>query len=203
VFASTRQVYGRPRYLPVDEKHVLAPVDVNGINKLAGEWYHILYNDVYNIRACALRLTNTYGPRMRVVDARQTFLGIWIRSVLQDKTFQVWGGSQLRDFTFVDDVVDVMLRAALSSDVCGRVLNVGGCAPLSLRDLAERLVSVAGSGSFEVCAFPPEREKIDIGSFYSDDSMVRRALDWAPRWSLEAGLRATVEYFRENLTYYC
>ena len=76
VFASTRQLYGRPQYLPVDEKHPARPVDVNGINKLAGEQYHLLYNDVYGIRACALRLTNTYGPGMRVRDARQTFLGV-------------------------------------------------------------------------------------------------------------------------------
>src|SRR5947209_11883315 len=113
VFASTRQVYGRPRYLPVDETHPVNPIDVNGINKLAGEWYHLLYNNVYKIRACALRLTNTYGPGMRVKDARQTFLGVWIRNLIGGKTIYVFGsGEQRRDFNYVDDVVEALLLAA-------------------------------------------------------------------------------------------
>ena len=203
VFASTRQVYGRPQYLPVDEKHPLTPVDVNGINKLAGEWYHLLYNDVYGIPTCALRLTNTYGPRMRVKDARQTFLGIWVRSVVEGKPFQVWGGSQLRDFTFVDDAVDALLRAAGSDDACGKVFNVGGSPPASLRDVADLLVKVAGTGAYEVREFPPDRKQIDIGSYYSDDRLMRKTLGWSPRWSLEQGLEATVEYYRANLEYYC
>src|SRR5437667_1282866 len=114
VFASTRQMYGKPDYLPVNEDHLLRPVDVNGINKMAGEWYHILYNNVFGIAACALRLTNTYGPRMRVMDARQTFLGIWIRLLLEHKPFEVWEGAQLRDFTYVDDAVEALLLAATS-----------------------------------------------------------------------------------------
>jgi len=203
VFASTRQVYGRPQYLPVDEKHPLTPVDVNGINKLAGEWYHLLYNDVYGIPTCALRLTNTYGPRMRVKDARQTFLGIWVRSVVEGMPFQVWGGSQLRDFTFVDDAVDALLRAAGSDDACGKVFNVGGSPPASLRDVADLLVKVAGTGAYEVREFPPDRKQIDIGSYYSDDRLMRKTLGWSPRWSLEQGLEATVEYYRANLEYYC
>ena len=203
VFASTRQVYGRPQYLPVDEKHPLTPVDVNGINKLAGEWYHLLYNDVYGIPTCALRLTNTYGPRMRVKDARQTFLGIWVRSVVEGMPFQVWGGSQLRDFTFVDDAVDALLLAAVSDDACGKVFNVGGSPPASLRDVADLLVKVAGTGAYEVREFPPARKQIDIGSYYSDDRLMRKTLGWSPRWSLEQGLEATVEYYRANLEYYC
>src|SRR6185295_15038042 len=104
VFASTRQIYGKPDYLPVDEQHPLRPVDVNGINKLAGEEFHLLYSRVYGIRATALRLTNTIGPRMRIKDARQTFVGVWIRRILEGEPFEVWGGEQLRDFTYVDDV---------------------------------------------------------------------------------------------------
>lgn len=203
VFASTRQVYGRPQYLPVDERHPLTPVDVNGINKLAGEWYHLLYNDVYGIRACALRLTNTYGPRMRIKDARQTFLGVWIRSVLEDEAFEVWGGAQLRDFTFVDDAVEALLFAALSDEACGKVLNIGGGPPITLRDAADVLVAVNGAGRYDVREYPPERKKIDIGSFYSDDRLLRKALHWAPRWELEQGLRATLDYYRANLEYYC
>src|SRR5574340_1260682 len=110
VYASTRQIYGKPDYLPVDERHLLHPTDVNGINKMAGEWYHILYNNVYGIRAVSLRLTNTYGPRMRVKDARQTFLGIWLRRLIEGQPFEIWGdGNQIRDFNYVDDVVDAIL----------------------------------------------------------------------------------------------
>ena len=91
VFASTRQIYGRPDYLPVDEKHLLHPTDVNGINKMAGEWYHILYNNVYGLRACSLRLTNTYGPRMLVKNNRQTAIGWFIRQILDDEEVQIFG----------------------------------------------------------------------------------------------------------------
>jgi UDP-glucose 4-epimerase len=126
VLASTRQIYGKPDYLPVDEKHLLRPTDVNGINKMAGEWYHILYNNVYGIRASALRLTNTYGPRMRVKDARQTFLGIWIKQLVENKPFEVWGGAQLRDFTYIDDTVDALLAAAVCDKANGKAFNLGG-----------------------------------------------------------------------------
>src|SRR2546423_4865493 len=137
VFASTRQVYGRPQYLPVDEKHPVNPIDVNGINKLAGEWYHLLYNNVYRIRACALRLTNTYGPGMRVKDARQTFLGIWIRRLIEQKPIQIFGdGKQRRDFNFVDDVVEALLRAAISDEANGQIFNLGHQEHISLQELA-------------------------------------------------------------------
>ena len=163
VFASTRQMYGKPAYLPVDEKHPLRPVDVNGINKLAGEGYHLLYNDVYGVRACALRLTNTYGPGMRVKDARQTFEGVWIRRLLEGEPFEVWGGGQLRDFNFVDDCVDALLLAATREEVNGRVFNLGATPPVSLLELAKVLVDVNGSGRFTVQEFPADRKKIDIG----------------------------------------
>ena len=126
VFASTRQIYGRPEQLPVDERHPLSPVDVNGINKLAGEFYHILYNDVYDLPAVLLRLTNTYGPRMRIKDARQTFVGVWIRRLLEDQPIEVWGGEQRRDFTYVDDCVDALLLAALHPEARGQGLQPGG-----------------------------------------------------------------------------
>ena len=196
VFASTRQIYGRPQQLPVDESHLLHPVDVNGINKMAGEWYHTLYHEVHGIRTCSLRLTNTFGPRMRIKDARQTFLGIWIHRALDGLAFEVWGGEQLRDFTYVDDAVDAFLLSAVSDSADGMVFNLGGDGVISLRDLAETVVRVVGSGSFEVHEFPAERKKIDIGDYYADDSLIRERLGWEPRTSLEEGLRSTVEYYR-------
>jgi UDP-glucose 4-epimerase len=199
VFASTRQIYGKPEYQPVDEKHLLRPVDVNGINKMAGEWYHILYNNVYGVRACALRLTNTYGPRMRIKDARQTFLGIWIRTVLEGRPFEVWGGEQLRDFTYVDDAVNALLLAALTERSNGAVYNVGGHKPISLKALADLLV---GGGSYLLKEFPPDRKRIDIGDYYADDRLIRAQLGWSPKVTLGEGLRLSVEYFRKNLEQY-
>lgn len=202
VFASTRQIYGRPDYLPVDEKHLLRPVDVNGINKMAGEWYHILYNNVYGVRACALRLTNTYGPRMRVKDARQTFLGIWIRLVLEGKPFEVWEGEQKRDYTYVDDVVEALLLAALSSTADGQVFNVGGERSYTLKETAQTLVEANGGGEYVVRAYPAERKRIDIGDYYTDDSFLRRTLQWQPNASLAEGLSVTLKYYRQHLPAY-
>jgi len=202
VFASTRQVYGRPEYLPVDEMHPLRPTDVNGINKMAGEWYHILYNDVYGVRACALRLTNTYGPRMRVKDARQTFLGIWVRLLLEGIPFEVWGGEQLRDFTYVDDVVEALLLAAVCPQANGQVYNLGGCEAVSLRELAELLLAANGSGEYQICDFPADRKRIDIGSYYADDSRIRTMLGWTPKVALAEGLSRTLVYYREHLERY-
>ena len=201
VFASTRQIYGRPDYLPVDEKHLVRPTDVNGINKMAGEWYHILYNNVYDIRACALRLTNTYGRGMRIKDARQTFLGIWIRLALEGKPFSVWGGEQLRDFNHVDDVVDAMLLAATDERAAGQVFNLGDSDIVSLRALADHLIKENGGGSYEIHAFPEERKRIDIGDYYADFSRIA-ALGWSPRVQLADGLRDTLDYYRTHLADY-
>jgi nucleoside-diphosphate-sugar epimerase len=160
VFAGTRQIYGRPDYLPVDEEHPIRPVDINGINKVAGEWYHLLYHTVYGIRSVVLRLTNTYGPRMRIKDARQTFVGLWIRLLLENKPVEVWGGNQLRDFTYVDDCVEALLLAASSSCSDGRVYNLGGNEKVSLRELAETLIAAHGAGEYILKEFPAGRKKI-------------------------------------------
>ncbi len=200
VFASTRQLYGKPDHLPVDEKHLLRPVDVNGINKMAGEWYHILYNNVYGIRACALRLTNTYGPRMRVKDARQTFLGLWIRMVVEGKPFEVWDGHQLRDFTYVDDAVDAFLMAAASEAANGEIFNLGGECVVSLKELAELLVEVNGGGEFVTRTYPPDRKRIDIGDYYADFGRIRSALGWKPKVLLREGLIRTLDFYRKHLS---
>ncbi len=202
VFASTRQIYGKPDYLPVDEKHLLRPVDVNGINKMAGEWYHILYNNVYGIRACALRLTNTYGPRMRVKDARQTFLGIWVRLLLEGKPFEVWGGEQLRDFTYVDDAVEALLMVAASEDANGQVFNLGGDDAISLKELADLLIEVNGGGEYAVKEFPVDRKCIDIGDFYADYGCIRAALGWTPKMPLREGLARTLAFYQKHLEHY-
>ena len=203
VFASTRQLYGRPDYLPVDEKHPIRPVDVNGINKLAGEWYHLLYNNVYGIRACALRLTNTYGPGMRVKDARQTFLGIWIRLLLEGKPIKVFGdGKQLRDFNFVDDCVEALLLAGASDQASGKIYNLGCSEVIGLKDLAKMMVNLGYGGSFDLAPFPSERKAIDIGDYYSDFSLITKELGWVPKIDLKDGLKRTLNYYSTHFSHY-
>ncbi|OYY61775.1 MAG: NAD-dependent epimerase [Hydrogenophilales bacterium 28-61-11] len=203
VFASTRQLYGKPDYLPVDEKHPIRPVDVNGINKLAGEWYHLLYNNVYGIRACALRLTNTYGPGMRVRDARQTFLGIWVRLLIEGKPIKVFGdGLQLRDFNYVDDCVDALLLAGGNDAANGKIYNLGSREVINLKDLAVMMTALAKGSTFDLVPFPADRKAIDIGDYYSDYTLVEHELGWTPKVGLADGLARTVEYYREHWPHY-
>ena len=199
VYASTRQIYGKPDYLPVDERHLVHPTDVNGINKMAGEWYHILYNNVYGLRAVSLRMTNTYGPRMRVKDARQTFLGIWIKCLIDGEPVEIWGdGMQIRDFNFVDDAVDALLLAATSDDANGKVYNLGSDETINLRDLAELCIQVNNGGTYKIIPFPPDRKPIDIGDYYSDYRLIRGKVGWQPRVNLREGLQRTLEFYRAN-----
>lgn len=199
VFAGTRQVYGRPQYLPVDEKHPLDPVDVNGINKLAGEWYHLLYHKVYGMRACSLRLTNTYGPGMRVKDARQTFLGVWLRSLIEGQPIRIFGdGKQRRDFNYIDDAVDALLLAAALDAADGQVFNLGHTERISLNDLAELLIRLNKGGTAERIPFPKDRAAIDIGDYYGDFTRIQKELGWTPNVSLETGLGRTLEYYRRH-----
>jgi UDP-glucose 4-epimerase len=202
VFASTRQLYGIPEYLPVNERHLLKPADVNGINKMAGERYHILYNNVYGIRASVLRLTNTIGPRMRVKDSRQTFLGVWIRLLLEGKPIEVWGGNQLRDFTFVDDAVDAFLVAAAEDQAEGKIFNLGGEQVISLKDLAASLIEVNGGGTYNILPYPSDRKPIDIGDYYADFELIKSTLGWEPKVPLPQALERTLAFYRLHLAKY-
>jgi UDP-glucose 4-epimerase len=203
VYAGTRQVYGRPRTLPVDENHLLTPTDVNGINKISGEAYHLVYHSVYGIRASSLRLTNTYGPRQLIRHNRQGFIGWFMRKVVVGDEIQIFGdGSQKRDFDYVDDVVDAFLRAGASDASDGQVFNLGGDEAISLLELVKLMIEVAGKGSYTLVPFPPERKRIDIGDFYADASKIQKALGWSPRVRLREGVGRTVQYYREHLEHY-
>lgn len=203
IFASTRQIYGKPQYLPVDEKHPLNPVDINGINKLSGEWYHIIYDKVYNISSTILRLTNSYGPRMRIKDARQTFLGIWIRNLLENKPITIFGsGDQIRDYNYIDDVVDALLLAASSNLSFGNIFNLGDNHPVSLKETANLMVNLNGNGLINFIPFPPDLKHIDIGDFYGDFSKINKEIGWIPKSSLSDGMEKTLNYFKLQLEKY-
>jgi UDP-glucose 4-epimerase len=203
VFAGTRQVYGRPGTLPVDETHLVRPTDVNGINKAAGEYYHLVYNNVFGVRACSLRLTNVYGPRQLLKHNRQGFIAWFIRRAIENETIQIYGdGSQRRDFVFVDDAADAFLRAGAADACNGEVFNVGGDAAISLGDLAALLLKIAGTGAVQYVDWPADKKAIDIGSFYADSTKFTRTTGWRPTTSLEDGLRRTIAFYRENLHHY-
>jgi len=203
VFAGTRQVYGRPERLPVDEQHLVRPIDVNGVNKAAGENYHLLYNNVFGIRASSLRLTNVYGPRQLVKHNRQGFIGWFIRLAVEGREIPIFGdGSQLRDFVYVDDAVDAFLRAGASAECDGGAFNVGGAAPIAHAELARLLIGIAGGGRIRFVEWPADKKRIDIGSFYSDWSKFASTTGWRPTVNLGDGLERTVAFYREHLPKY-
>ena len=203
IYASSRQIYGVPEYLPADEKHPCHPTDVNGINIQAGEWYHILYNNVHGIRATSLRMTNVYGPRQLVKHNRQGFIGWFIRTAVEGGNIQIYGdGAQKRDLNYVDDVCDALLLAAVSDKSDGVIYNLGADEVISLRDLTELIIQTSGAGSFELIPWPEEKKKIDIGDYYSDFSKIRTELGWQPKTSLKDGLQKTIEYYKQHLDKY-
>jgi len=203
VYAGTRQQYGKPNYLPVDENHLVQPTDVNGINKMAGEWYHILYCRVYGIRTTSLRITNTYGPRLLMKHNRQGFAGWFIRQVIDSERIKIFGdGSQVRDFTYVDDVVEAILLAATNEKADGDFFNLGSLEHISLLEFVKLLIELNGLGSYEIVPFPEDKKKIDIGSFYSDYSKIKNTLGWEPTVSLREGLKKTIEYYKKYKSYY-
>jgi UDP-glucose 4-epimerase len=203
VYAGTRQVYGKPDRLPVDETHLVRPTDVNGINKVAGEYYHLVYNNVFGVRACSLRLTNIYGPRQLVRHNRQGFIGWFVRLVVEDKEIQIFGdGLQLRDFVYVDDAADAFLRAGATDAVNGQVFNVGGPQPISHLELVTLLIETAGTGAYRLVEWPADKKAIDIGSFYADSTRFRTTTGWEPRTTLRDGLTQTIAYYRRHLPRY-
>jgi len=199
IYAGTRQQYGKPDYLPVDENHLQHPVDVNGVNKLAGEWYHIVYHTAYGLHTASLRLTNTYGPRQLMKHNRQGFIAWFIRLAVEGKEIQIYGdGRQRRDLCYVDDVVDAFLRVGASPKTDGQVYNLGGLEPISLLELAQMIVEIAGQGSIRLVPWPEERRRIDIGDVYCSYARIEAALGWRPTTPLREGLTRTIAYYKEH-----
>jgi UDP-glucose 4-epimerase len=203
VFAGTRQVYGRPDSLPVSEKHLVRPTDVNGINKAAGEYYHLVYNNVFGVRACSLRLTNVFGPRQLLKHNRQGFVGWFVRQVIENREIQLYGDRrQIRDFVYVEDAADAFLRAGASDVSNGQVFNVGGVETIAHRDLVEMLIEIAGAGRYRFVDWPPEKKAIDIGDFTTDSSLIARTLGWRATTTLRDGFTRTIRFYREHLAHY-
>jgi nucleoside-diphosphate-sugar epimerase len=203
IFASTRQIYGKPEYLPVDEKHPLRPTDINGINKMAGEMYHLLYNNVHRIKTVSLRLTNTFGPRQLMKHNRQGFIPWFIRQVIDGEELKIFGdGNQKRDMNYVDDVVDALLLAAINEKANGEMFNLGGNEVMSLAAFVKLLIEIAQNGSYSIVPFPEERKKIDIGDFYCNWRKIEGSLGWKPTISIKEGLTRTIEYYRKFKNYY-
>jgi UDP-glucose 4-epimerase len=204
VFSASRQQYGPPQRLPVAEDHPLVPVDVNGVNLVAAEDYHLLYHRAYDLPAVSLRLTNTYGPHLLVKHARQGFIAVFIRRALEGQDIEVYGdGSQLRDLTYVSDVVEALLLAGATETVVGRALNVGGVGPVSLIEVARLCQEVAGGGGeVRTVPWPEQRARIDVGSVYLDHSAFTEATGWSPTVELREGLERTMDFLRRHGEHY-
>lgn len=203
VYASTRQMYGAPQYLPVDEKHPIRPVDFNGIHKYAATAYHLAWRRLGLIDARILCLTNVYGPRVALDVPGQGFLGHFLRLGLLGERIEIFGdGRQLRDPVYVDDVVDAFLRAAAAQGSDSPVWNVGGKAALPLAHVAETIARECGSPAPSFRPFPESRKRIDIGSYTTDSSKIRNELGWQPKVDFDDGIRRTVAYFRGEWRHY-
>ncbi|MCL4795687.1 MAG: NAD-dependent epimerase/dehydratase family protein [Bryobacteraceae bacterium] len=204
VYAGTRQVCGKPRYLPVDEDHPIDPVDFNGIHKRAAEHYHLLMSRDGLVDAVVLRLTNVYGPRLAIGVSGQGFLSAFLLRALQGQTLEVFGdGSQLRDPVYVDDAIEAFLLAGMQPRWPSRLYHLGGPAPLSLLEIARVISREAGlMCDIRLRPFPEEHLVFDIGSYTTDSTRLQAVIDWRPRTSFEEGIRCTLAYFRAHLAHY-
>ena len=203
VFTSTRQVYGKPAYLPLDEHHRIQPTDINGINKHTAEMYHLLYERAYGLRTVVLRLTNTYGERQQLSHNRQGFISWFIRQAMDGETIQLFGdGRQRRDLNYVDDVVDALLLAGLSEEAEGDIFNLGHPQNVSLAEIANQLIALTGRGTVVGVPFPPERQLTDVGNCYCSSKKIERLLGWQPKTELREGLRRTIEYYQKHREHY-
>ena len=202
IFAGTRGQYGKADHLPVDERHLMHPTDVNGINNIAGESYHILYNNIYGIRAVSLRLTNTYGPRHQMKHHKQGIINWFIRQLIEGQTVKLYGdGKQIRDINYVDDVVEALLLVACNEKANGEVFNLGGI-PKNLIDLVETMIDVYGKGNYELIPFKDDLKKIEIGDYIANYEKVKNTVGWQPKISLEEGLRSSFDYYEKYRNHY-
>lgn len=202
VYAGTRNQYGKAKYLPVDEDHPLEPTDINGVNAIAGEKYHLMYSKVYGIRVVSLRMTNTFGPRHQMQHSRQGVLNWFVRLLMDKKTVGLMGsGKQIRDVNYIDDVVDAFVLAGISKTADGKVYNLGG-SPLSLAEFVEKVIKALGFGKWKSMKFPNSRKMIEVGDYIADISKIKKELLWEPKISVEEGIKRTIDYYKKSKKYY-
>lgn len=203
VYAGTRQIYGVPEYLPVDELHPVNPVDFNGIHKYAATMYHLMLSRAGFLDAVVLRLTNVYGPRMALHIPTQGFLSTFLRQLTLGGALEVYGdGEQLRDLVYVDDVVDAFLLAGAEERLPSRTYNVGGPEPLPITQIARICSKAAGGVDVKFHPFPEALKKIDIGSYYTDTARIERELGWTPKVKFADGIARTLSYYERELNHY-
>jgi len=202
IFTGTRNQYGKALYLPVDEKHIQEPTDINGINAMAAEKYHLLYTKIYGIPTVSLRLTNTFGPRHQMKHSKQGVLNWFMRLLLEGKNVELYGdGTQIRDVNYVDDVVNALILAAENKKAIGKAYNLGG-QPVTLKQFVEEVIKVLGAGNYLLRPFPPERKVIEIGNYVADIGKIKNDLNWEPKIKLEEGIKITIKYYKKYKNYY-
>jgi len=197
-YTSTRQVYGTPQTLPVKEDHPVLPIDVNGINKLAAEYYHLLYHRVYDLKSTVLRLTNTYGPRLQIQNDRQGFISVFLKRCLSGREIHIFGdGMQVRDFNYVDDVVQALVLALLHDQCFGHVFNLGSRDRYGLLNFVQTLATLTDV-TYQLVPFPADKKLIDIGDYYGDYSAFSDITGWQPQINLREGLAKTLAYYQAH-----
>jgi len=202
IFAGTRNQYGKAKYLPVTEDHPQEPTDINGINNIAAEKYHLMYTKVYGIKTVSLRMTNTFGPRHQMKHEKQGVLNWFIRQILDGEEVKLFGdGKQIRDINYIDDVVDALLLVAKSEKGWGQAYNLGGT-PISLLDFVKKTIKIVGSGSFKIVPYPKQRKAIEVGDYIASWKKIKKTYGWKPKTSLDVGIKKTVEYYKKYRKHY-
>ena len=193
VFPSSRLVYGKPQYLPVDEKHPLAPESIYAVHKLAVENYHLIYGKLYGLKATILRISNPFGPFQPGEGRAYGIANSFIQAAVLGKPITLFGdGSQRRDYLFIDDLVACLLCAAQVPGSCGRTYNIGDGRGTSLLELAKMAVQAVGQGNIVHVPWPDEYRAIETGDYLSDITAARNELGWSPSTNISEGVARTV-----------
>lgn len=202
IFAGTRNQYGKALYLPVDEKHIQEPTDINGINSIAAEKYHLLYCRIYGIGTVSVRMSNTFGPRHQMKHPKQGVLNWFIRLLIDRRQVKLFGdGSQIRDVNYIEDVVEALLLAASTKKASGQPYNLGG-QPLTLKDFVEKVIKILGGGKYRLIPFPKDKKAIEIGNYVADIKKIKDELGWEPKIAIDEGIERTVEFYKKYKKYY-
>jgi UDP-glucose 4-epimerase len=198
IFAGTRGEYGSSVTLPVDENHPTNPKGIYAVTNLTAEKMVLVYDDIFGIKGACLRITNTYGPRHQMAHDEYGVFNWFIRKAVDDEAIPVFGdGRILRDFIYVEDLVECLLMVAATDSAYGEVFNIGTGVPVSFIELAKKIVRATGSGHVQFAEFTQERKEVEPGDYYADITKIKTTTGWAPRTSLEDGIRKTVEYYRK------